>query len=159
MKVFALIGALFVALMLSACGGDSSSGATEPDSTTAQLISSSKEAARRPEPDVQVPPGPPPAKLVVNDLIPGPGVPVKLDKKKITIHFVGLNYETGEPVEINWNRRIPFTMLFGRGWQIKGWEKGLVGMRVGGRRELIIPSKLAYGKGAMVYVIDLLAVE
>jgi len=108
-------------------------------------------------PTVHVPKGPPPKKLIVRELKRGSGTMIE-PYTKISTHFVGVTYSTGKPYEVRW-KGYPFTIDFGPGEEIKGWEKGLVGMRVGGRRELVIPSKLAYGKGAMVYVIDLLSVE
>jgi peptidylprolyl isomerase len=98
--------------------------------------------------------------LVVRDLRKGfgPAIPLKGDVR-IDTNFVSLDYRTGKPHEIRWGPGGAFNIGFGPGIEIKGWEKGLVGMKAGGRRELRVPSRLAYKNGAILYVIDLLAVD
>jgi peptidylprolyl isomerase len=78
---------------------------------------------------------------------------------QIRTNFVAVSYRTGKPYEVRWSKGGSFNIGFGPGFEVKGWEKGLPGMRVGGRRELLVPSKLAYGEGAVLYVVDLLGVE
>jgi FKBP-type peptidyl-prolyl cis-trans isomerase len=112
----------------------------------------------RPKPKVAVPAEPAPRRLVVRDLAAGSGEEIR-PHSVIALHFVGVNYRTGQEFESTWSKKSPLTIEFGRGQEIVGWEKGLAGMRVGGRRELIVPSKLAYGTGPLVYVVDLLSVE
>jgi FKBP-type peptidyl-prolyl cis-trans isomerase len=109
-------------------------------------------------PKVRVPPGPPPTKLIVKDLKKGSGPPLE-SGQRIRINYIGVTYKTGKPFEVKWGKTGPFTFNYGSGELIEGWEIGLKGMKVGGRRELIVPSKLAYDSGALVYVIELIANE
>lgn len=105
-----------------------------------------------------VPPGPPPKYLVVRDLKKGFGAPAH-HGERIGVQYVAVAYKTGRPFEVRWQQPQPFSFAFGGGEVRKGWEIGLKGLRVGGRRELILPSRLAYGTGALVYVVELLEVE
>ena len=150
-RFLALLAACLLVLALAACGGSSSNGSDE----AAQPI---KDSARPPH--VAVPPGAPPKKLVVVDLRKGSG-PAIPPKGGVRIHtnYVALSYRTHKPLEVRWSPLGSFNIGFGPGIEVKGWEKGLVGMRVGGRRELRVPSRLAYKSGAILYLIDLLAVE
>ncbi len=89
--------------------------------------------------------------------------------KRVTVHYVGVAFRTGEEFDASWNRGQPFAFKLGKGQVIPGWDQGVVGMKVGGRRKLTIPSALAYGaRGAgnaiaphepLVFVVDLLSVE
>jgi peptidylprolyl isomerase len=86
----------------------------------------------------------------------------------VTVNYVGVLFHGGKEFDASWKRNEPFVFTLGQGAVIKGWDQGVAGMKVGGRRELIIPANLAYGsKGAgssippnapLVFVIDLLAV-
>jgi len=129
-------------------------------------VSEIKAVKKRPKPTVRVPSGPPPTKLVVKDLEEGTGAPVK-DNDVVEIKYVGVLYENGKVFEDTYEP--PDTLFFrvGSGEVIKGWDQGLVGMKVGGRRELTIPPKLGFTnqlstvpKGeTIVYVIDLIKTE
>jgi peptidylprolyl isomerase len=121
----------------------------------------------RKKPDVVVPPGPPPKKLRVRDLIPGRG-PEARSGDIVTMNYVSRHY-TGKPFSNSWDDGHPFRIHLGAGTfkSIPGWEKGLPGMRVGGRREIIVPPDLIYQGGApadskpsetLVYVIDLIGI-
>ena len=110
------------------------------------------------EPKVRVPNGPPPKQLVVRNLREGSGAEVK-PGDDIAVDYVGVNYKTGKKFESTWERPEPGTFTLSSGELIKGWLDGLKGMKVGGRRELIIPSKLAYKTGPLIYVIDLVSVK
>jgi peptidylprolyl isomerase len=119
-------------------------------------------------PQVEKPEGDIPFDLGIDDVVVGDGDEATLGKK-VTVHYVGVSFLTGEEFDASWNRGQPFEFRLGRGQVIPGWDQGVAGMRVGGRRKLTIPSALAYGaRGAggaikphepLVFVVDLLAVE
>ncbi|MGI8902619.1 MAG: FKBP-type peptidyl-prolyl cis-trans isomerase [Solirubrobacteraceae bacterium] len=106
---------------------------------------------------------------MVKDLIKGSGTAAKTGSS-LTVNYVGVLFKGGQEFDSSWKTGKPFGPFpLGQGMVIPGWDKGLVGMKVGGRRELIIPSDLAYGKqgrpptippnAALVFVVDLLAVS
>lgn len=117
------------------------------------------------EPHVTPPSGPAPSKLETKDLITGTG-PAAKTGDSVSVNYVGALYHGGKVFDASWKRKEPFTFTLGKGQVIPGWEQGIVGMKVGGRRELIIPASLAYGaKGSppaippnapLVFVVDLL---
>ena len=92
-----------------------------------------------------------------------------VDGSRVTVHYVGVSFSTGEEFDASWNRGRPFAFKLGKGQVIPGWDAGVKGMKVGGRRRLTIPSAMAYGaRGAggvikphepLVFVVDLLSVE
>ncbi len=110
-----------------------------------------------------VPPGTPPTKLESADLITGTGA-AAAPGDSVTVQYVLATYSSGKVIQSSWTSQ-PFTFTLGAGQVIPGWDKGVVGMKVGGRRELIIPPSLGYGQqspGAgiapndnLVFVIDL----
>jgi peptidylprolyl isomerase len=120
------------------------------------------------KPEVDLVEGPPPADLVINDLTVGDG-PEATPGQGVTVHYVGVSYATGEEFDSSWSRNDPFRFPLGGGRVIAGWDKGVAGMKVGGRRQLVIPPHLAYGdRGAgtaikpgetLIFVVDLLAVN
>ena len=117
------------------------------------------------EPKVTPPSGPAPTKLETKELIAGTGAEAK-DGDTVTVNYVGVLYKNGKEFNASWETKEPFSFTLGKGEVIKGWDEGIPGMKVGGRRELIIPAALAYGaKGsppkipaneALVFVVDLL---
>ncbi len=119
------------------------------------------------EPTVTPPSGPAPAKLETKELIVGTGAEAKAGDS-VTVNYVGVLYKGGKQFNASWETGKPFTFTLGKGEVIKGWDQGIVGMKVGGRRELIIPASLAYGAAgrpptipkneALVFVVDLLGV-
>jgi peptidylprolyl isomerase len=119
------------------------------------------------KPEVDFPDGPPPAELQVTDLTVGDG-PEATPGTTVTVHYVGVAYSSGEEFDASWNRGEPFVFPLGAGRVIAGWDQGVAGMRVGGRRRLTIPPHLAYGnRGAggvigpgetLIFVVDLLGV-
>lgn len=159
-----LLAALLAALALSACGDDASE-TTAADAAAETTADGEADTATKPE--VEVPEGPPPEDLVVEDLVEGDGATAEKGSLA-TVQYVGVNYETGEEFDASWDRGQPFPFQIGAGNVIKGWDEGVEGMKVGGRRELIIPPDLAYGKqgsppaigpdATLVFVIDLLDV-
>ena len=114
------------------------------------------------------PSGAPPKKLEIKEIEEGTGAEAKAGDE-VTVQYVGVNYKTGEEFDSSWSRSEPFTFTLGAGEVIPGWDQGVDGMKVGGRRELIIPPELAYGAAGsppaigpnetLVFVIDLLAVK
>jgi peptidylprolyl isomerase len=118
------------------------------------------------EPKVPATTGTPPTKLVVKDLIKGTGA-AATNGSTITVNYVGALYKGGKIFDASWNRKQTFTTPLTTTSVIPGWVKGLVGMKVGGRRELIIPPSLGYGSTAqatipanstLVFIVDLLKV-
>ena len=118
-------------------------------------------------PTVIVPAGPPPTTPEMSNLITGTG-PAAKDGQSLTVQYVLATYSTRKVIQSSWTAQ-PFTFTLGAGHVITGWDKGLVGMRVGGRRELILPPSLGYGAVArgggiaandtLVFVIDLLKIS
>jgi peptidylprolyl isomerase len=119
------------------------------------------------KPAVTVPSGAAPAKLVTKEIIVGTGPEAKAGDS-VTVNYVGVLYKGGKEFDSSWKRNEPFTFTLGKGQVIPGWDQGVAGMKVGGRRELIIPAELAYGKtgspptippnSPLVFVVDLLGV-
>lgn len=122
----------------------------------------------RTKPEIDFPESGAPEELVVIDEIEGVGEAVE-PGDQITCHYVGVAFSTGEEFDASWNRGEPFSFQVGVGQVIRGWDEGLLGMKVGGRRRLEIPSHLAYGeRGAggaigpnesLIFVVDLLHVR
>jgi peptidylprolyl isomerase len=118
-------------------------------------------------PEIDKPEGDIPFELGIEDLVEGDGEEATAGRK-VSVHYVGVSFLTGEEFDASWNRGQPFEFRLGKGQVIPGWDQGVAGMRVGGRRQLTIPSALAYGaRGAggviqphepLVFVVDLLAV-
>jgi peptidylprolyl isomerase len=119
-------------------------------------------------PQIEKPQGDIPFELGMEDLVVGDGDEAT-PGKRVSVHYVGVAFSTGEEFDASWNRGSPFEFKLGKGQVIPGWDAGVQGMRVGGRRKLTIPSALAYGaRGAggviaphepLVFVVDLLAVD
>jgi peptidylprolyl isomerase len=173
-----LLAGVATCLVIAGCGSSSSSGGSsitvgaENKALEKELLSS--KAAPTPktptsgplskEPAVTKPTGPAPSKLVIKDIVKGTGAEAKLGES-ITVNYVGYLYKTGKVFDASWTRGEPSTFTLETGSLIAGWTQGIPGMKVGGRRELIIPASLAYGeKGTsgipanspLVFVIDLL---
>jgi peptidylprolyl isomerase len=119
------------------------------------------------EPKMPVRPGEPPAKLVVRDLEVGKGAEAA-PGKSLAVDYKGTRWDDGVVFDSTWDGGKPFQFILGANQVIQGWEKGLEGMRVGGRRELIVPPELAYGdhgqasirpNETIMFVIDLLDVR
>jgi peptidylprolyl isomerase len=118
-------------------------------------------------PAIDKPEGDIPFDLGIDDLVVGDGGEAT-PGSKVSVHYVGVSFLTGKEFDASWDRGQPFAFKLGKGQVIPGWDQGVAGMRVGGRRKLTIPSALAYGaRGAggviqpnepLVFVVDLLAV-
>ena len=151
-----LLVALVTAIVIAAVGGgdDEGSGSISTDLSA--------------KPEVPVPEGDPPAELEINDVVVGDG-PEAAEGDSVTVQYVGVNYSNGQQFDASWDSGQPFDFELGAGSVIPGWDEGVVGMKVGGRRELVIPPDLGYGaqgqppdippNETLVFVIDLLDVQ
>lgn len=120
------------------------------------------------KPEIDFPGDTPPSDLVIEDVTVGDGAEATAGST-ISAHYVGVSHSTGEEFDASWNRGAPLDFRLGVGQVIQGWDQGMVGMRVGGRRKLVIPPHLAYGeRGAgtvigpgetLVFVVDLVDVR
>lgn len=117
------------------------------------------------KPEVDAPTGPAPQELAIRDIVAGDGAEA-VPGARVTVHYLGVEFDSGEEFDSSWNRgesiQFPLQGL------IKGWQDGIPGMKVGGRRELVIPPHLAYGPAGaghrlsgktLIFVIDLLGVS
>ncbi len=119
-------------------------------------------------PQIDKPEGDIPFELGIEDLAVGEGDEATKGKK-VSVHYVGVAFSTGEEFDASWNRGQPFEFKLGKGQVIPGWDAGVQGMKVGGRRRLVIPPHLGYGdRGAggaikpgetLIFVVDLLEVR
>jgi peptidylprolyl isomerase len=121
------------------------------------------------KPSVEVPAGDPPADLQIEDLTVGDG-PTAEAGQQVDVHYVGVSHHNGQEFDSSWDRgKQPFKFQLGAGMVIPGWDQGLLGIKRGGRRELIIPPNLAYGpqgqppsigpNETLIFVIDLQKVK
>ena len=99
------------------------------------------------KPEIDFPGGEPPADLEIKDIWEGDGAVAKAGHT-VSVHYVGVAFTTGEEFDASWNRGTPLQFQLGGGQVIKGWDQGVQGMKVGGRRQLTIPAHLAYGDRA-----------
>ena len=120
------------------------------------------------KPQVTIPDGEPPSELQIDDLEVGRG-PEAVTGSDVDVHYVGVAWSTGSQFDASWDRRSTFSFRLGGGQVIPGWDQGVAGMKVGGRRRLTIPPALGYGsQGAggvikpnetLVFVVDLVGVR
>lgn len=118
------------------------------------------------KPEVDFAGGEPPADLEITDIWEGDGAVAK-PGDMVEVHYVGVAFSTGEEFDASWNRDTPLQFQLGAGKVIAGWDRGVQGMKVGGRRQLVIPPDLAYGdRGAghaiapgetLIFVCDLVS--
>jgi len=119
------------------------------------------------KPEIDFPGGEPPAGLEIKEIWEGDGPAAKAGDH-VQVHYVGVAYSTGEEFDASWDRGEPLSFRLGAGQVIAGWDQGVQGMKVGGRRQLTIPPGLAYGdRGAgnaiapgetLIFVCDLVSV-
>ena len=119
-------------------------------------------------PEIDFPEGAPPTDLVIEDIWEGDGAEATAGAT-VNTHYLGVAHSTGEEFDASWNRGAPLAFRLGVGQVIPGWDRGIAGMKVGGRRKLTIPPHLAYGnQGAgnaikpgetLIFVVDLLEVR
>lgn len=108
--------------------------------------------------------GDPPTEVVTEDIVEGKGPGAK-EGDTLTVQYVGALFDTAEEFDASWERGEPFDVTLGQGQVIQGWEEGLIGMKAGGRREIVIPSDLGYGStgspptippdAALIFIVDL----
>ena len=147
------VGALIAVVVVLVAGGGGDDGSDVDTST---------------KPTVEVPDGPPPKTLQTDDIVEGDGPEAK-PGDMLTMQYVGVNYADGKQFDASWDNGQPFDFTLGKGMVIKGWDKGLVGIKAGGRRQLTIPAKLAYGaqgqppsippNATLVFIVDALKVS
>jgi peptidylprolyl isomerase len=153
-RIIALIAflvALVIGIVIVSASGDDDESATEAT-----------------KPQVEVPDGPPPKELETTDVTEGEGTEARTGDT-VTVEYVGVSYSDGKEFDSSWERPEPFSFQLGGGQVIPGWDQGIAGMKVGGRRELIIPPDLAYGEQGsppaigpnetLVFVVDLTDVQ
>jgi peptidylprolyl isomerase len=120
------------------------------------------------KPSITIPAGEAPADLILEDLEFGEGTEA-VAGTNVTVHYVGVAWSNGQQFDASWDRNDTFSFRLGAGQVISGWDQGVAGMRVGGRRSITIPPHLGYGaagaggviKGGetLVFVVDLLDVR
>jgi peptidylprolyl isomerase len=179
-RLLALL-ALLAALGLAACGDDDDDGGggdssspppaapaeqTETEPSPAEQRQALENTSTKPE--IPRPTGSPPRRLQTEDIVRGKGPSAK-PGDTVVVHYAGVTFSTGEEFDASWNRGQPFPFPLGGGQVIDGWDRGIVGMRVGGRRMLTIPPELAYGaqgfppaigpNETLVFVVDLLEIR
>jgi peptidylprolyl isomerase len=151
---FLLVAAL-VGGLTTLGGGDGDNEETANSSTTSSIPALDK-------PEVEVPDGPPPKELKIDDIVEGDGPAAKAGDQ-LDMHYVGVLYDTKEEFDASYNRGETFPLTLGAGGVIPGWDEGIVGMKEGGRRRLIIPPDKAYGaegrpgippNSTLVFVVD-----
>jgi peptidylprolyl isomerase len=167
-RLFLIVFAIS-ALALAGCGGGDDSASTAPpaaeESTAAEQAEAPEEKTK---PQVKPPQSPPPKKVETKELEEGSG-PAAKPGDQVTVQYVGVNYRTGSEFDASWDRGEPFTFTLGAHEVISGWDIGIKGMKVGGRRELIIPPNHAYGSTGsppaippsetLIFVVDLEAIN
>jgi peptidylprolyl isomerase len=175
-RAIAGLAAVAAAGLIAGCGGSSSSSTigvgneNKSDETLVKagetpIVKTPTSGPLASEPKVTTPSGPAPATLEKKDLIVGTGKEAKAGDT-VTVNYVGVLYKGGKKFDASWKRKEPFQFKLGAKQVIAGWDQGVPGMKVGGRRELVIPAELAYKKAGspptippnapLVFVVDLL---
>jgi peptidylprolyl isomerase len=175
MRTRYLIACGLAALSLTAAGcGDKTETAEftveapPAGSETATEAAAEEPASSGKKPKVTIPDGPPPKKLEIRDIKKGTGPAAKAGDN-VSMDYVGVAYSTKKEFDNSYDRGQPFDFTLGQGAVIAGWDEGIVGMKVGGQRELIIPPGQAYGaqgsppnikpNETLVFIVDLLAIN
>lgn len=161
-QTLALGGFLAILVIVVAAVLIGRSGGDEEGTDSATLTDTSV------KPVIEVPSEPPPEELEIEDIVEGDGEAAE-EGDQLTVEYVGVDYGTGEQFDASWDTGQPLPFELGAGNVIPGWDEGVEGMKVGGRRELVIPPDLAYGpqgsppaigpNATLVFVIDLLEVQ
>jgi peptidylprolyl isomerase len=164
--------AVVAVLGVAACGDDDESSAGEEQNQSAETIETTppedalKDTSTKPV--IPKPTGTPPRKLVKQDIVKGKGPGAK-PGDTVTVNYVGVNFSNGVEFDSSWDSGAPFPVQLGTGAVIEGWEKGLVGVKNGGRRMLTIPPEMGYGaegyppdippNETLVFVIDVVSID
>ena len=169
-RTFAIFAVLIIAISFVATqfGSDKKKTDTAASTTTtvAATTTSTSKANAADKPKIDVPTTPAPTALVKNDLKVGTGKTVQLGDT-IEVNYVGVRYADGKEFDSSWTRGTTAVFPLKVGGLIKGWTDGIPGMKVGGRRELIIPAADAYGDapsggqpaGALIFIVDLVSIQ
>jgi peptidylprolyl isomerase len=154
-------------IALAACGGGKTADIPDGSDTSTMASTATTETAAKPptfakptaavtaiadaagtntkkKPKIEKPSGKPPAKLTVVDIVDGTGA-AAASGDSVTVDYAGSSWSTGKEFDASWNSGQPFPVTLGQGAVIPGWDQGLIGMKVGGRRLLVIPPDLGYG--------------
>jgi peptidylprolyl isomerase len=160
-------GLAALALTAAGCGDDDGKDKATAASGDQTTDTQQAPAAQKGKPKVEVPDGAPPKKLVTEDIEQGSGKTAK-SGDEVTVNYVGVSYSTKKEFDASYGKQ-PFTFPLGAGQVIPGWDQGVAGMKVGGRRKLVIPPDLGYGAAGsppvikpnetLVFVVDLIDVK
>ena len=161
-RSLAALAAICTVFAFAGCGDDDDDDTAAPSTTETQAEQANVDTSKKPK--IEVPEGAPPAGLQINDIKEGDGATAATGDS-VTVDYVGVSYSNGEEFDASWNSGQPFTFALGSGEVIPGWDQGVAGMKVGGRRELIIPPDLGYGEQGqppviapnetLIFVVDL----
>ena len=173
MRARHLIACGLAALSLAAAGcseetSEESAGENDSAKTSEASAPAESSGAQNAKPKITVPQSKAPTKLVVRDLKKGTGATAK-NGSQVTVNYVGVAYSNGKQFDSSFDRGQAFPFTLGAGEVIPGWDQGIEGMKVGGRRQLTIPPDLAYGpqgsppaigpNETLIFVVDLLSVQ
>ncbi len=171
------LATLGAAALIAGCGSSSSSsiGVGEESSAASSAVENTPTPTTgttptsgplATEPTITQPKGSAPKTLVTKEIVKGTGAEAKAGES-VTVNYVGALYSNGKVFNASWETKEPFTFTLGQRQVIPGWDQGVAGMRVGGRRELVIPAELAYGKpgrppkippnSPLIFVVNLLS--
>ena len=165
-----VLTAVVAVLALPACGDDDGSAGAVQQSDTQTETAPSEDALKdtSTKPQIPKPTGIPPRKLVKQDIVKGKGPGAKAGDT-VTVNYVGMNFSNGVEFDSSWDSGAAFPVQLGAGTVIAGWDKGLVGIKKGGRRMLTIPPEMGYGSEGyppsippnetLVFVIDVVSIK
>ena len=162
--------AVVAVLGVTACGDydDSSAGQAQQDGATETTPSADALKDTTTKPVIPKPTGTPPRRLVKEDVVKGTG-PAAKPGDTVTVNYVGMNFSNGQEFDSSWDSGAAFPVQLGAGMVIEGWDKGLVGVKKGGRRMLTIPPEMGYGaegyppdippNETLVFVVDVVSIN
>jgi peptidylprolyl isomerase len=173
-RTLTLLALLLLVLAFAACGGDDEEAPATPAPAATQeaappepTVDASENKNLSVKPVVEQPTGDPPDKLKIKDIVEGDGKRAKKGDN-VTVQYVGVAFSTGQQFDASWDAGQPFSFPLGAGQVIPGWDEGVAGMRVGGRRQLTIPPDQAYGEAGsppaigpnetLIFIVDLVDV-